>query len=389
MRNKILHRGYPIFLNALKSVLSPLLSLTLSYLIVHFYGKGLWGEFVRFLLFFYIEGIVTNWGSKMYLLRSFSKNPSKIIDNWQSYFLIRVPWVFIFLILTLFFYELKYFPYLAIWLLGLFIKNSFVPVVYYKRDFGKLIFADSLGYIILFLILYFTKQDFNLDRFISLYAISILISSTCYLFFYKSFLKKWTGEFKTELLLLGLPFTLLAITGFLHSKIDLYVFNFYTNKSTLGSYQIVSSLFVFLQYIAGIIIFPYLKNIYRMSEKSLNKMKTAMILYGLIITLFGTFFIALILNLYGIYLPRKAYIIGFFISFPCFIYTIDIYEILKIRKEKIVVGISFIALLLNFFISIFLLELGMKIEGVLLSNALTQITTIFLYLRVKKISHKF
>ncbi len=363
--------------------MSPLLSLVLSYLIIRFYSKDLWGEFVSFLLFFYLAGIVTNWGGKMYLLRSFSQTPSLMIIKWQSYLLIRVPLVFVFMICTLILYEFKYFPYLTIWLLGLFIKNSFVPIVYYRKDFGKMILAEFIGYFFLFTMLYFTHQGFNIDTFIQYYPISILMSSSCYPLFYSDFLKKWTIEFNTRLLLFGLPFTLLAVTGFLHSKIDLYVFNFYTNKVSLGSYQIVSSLFIFLQSIAGIIVLPFLKNIYRMSNKSLRKLKKTMSLYGLIIVFLGTLVIFLILNLFDIHLTLRAYFFGFLISIPCFLYTIDIYELLKNNKEKYVVWISFIGLLLNLIFSIVLLELGMQIEGALLSNALTQIVTIFLYLGLK------
>ena len=75
---KIIKRFYPILLNGLRSVLNPLITIIFSYVVVSYFSKVLWGNFVEYLLFFFIASLVTNWGSKTYLLRVFSQKPKNI-----------------------------------------------------------------------------------------------------------------------------------------------------------------------------------------------------------------------------------------------------------------------------------------------------------------------
>ena len=376
--NKNLIRSFPILLNATKSVITPLLSLLFSYIIIKSNGPKLWGQFVEYLLFFYIAGIVCNWGSKMYLLRLFSSNPGSIIQNWQDYFTVRFPIVVCFILIIILVYNPSFFIYLIVWLLSVFVKNSVLPIIFYQRDFLKMIIVELLGFALLFFLI-IQASALTFQKTIEYYSLSMLFIAMGYIILYPKFfyLKKLKVDF--NLLKLGLPFTLLAITGFLQSKVDLYVLNFYANEVTLGNYQIISGLFVFSQSIAGIIALPYIKNIFRLPAFTIKKIKNMMKWLGLISSIIASVIIYFLLNIYGITLTYKGYIFGFFISFLCYLYTIDLYILLKQNKENTIVKISSLCLIINLLLSILFLSLGMNVEGVLLANAICQFIAVLSY----------
>lgn len=376
--NKILSRSFPILLNATKSIVTPLLTLFFSLIVIKNYGHGLWGEFVEYLLFFYIAGIVINWGSKMYLLRLFSNDPSSLIENWQHYFMARLPLVGFFTILLFIIYNPNAIPFLFIWLLSLYINNSVVPIIFYNRDFLKMLVVEIIGFLLLFFLIV-KDENLSIGKLITYYSISLFSISTMYLVVYKNFLNFRSFKINIQLLKLGLPFTLLAVTGFLQSKIDLYVFKYYADEATLGNYQIITGLFLFTQATAGVISLPYVKNIFRMTEVSINKAKNTLKWIGLVISFLATICILFVLNIYEIQLSFKGYIFGFFISFLCFLYTIDLYDLLKKNKEYIIVMVSSICLLVNLLFSIVLLSYQANIESVLLANSIGQLVAVIYY----------
>ena len=122
---KLTIRLLPILINGFRSVLNPIFSISFSFIIVNYFSKNLWGNFVEYLLFFLIATVISGWGNKNYLLRIFSENPKEMASNWQQLFLARLPICILFIIALYFLYPIHLFLYLILWLLGAFIYNSF------------------------------------------------------------------------------------------------------------------------------------------------------------------------------------------------------------------------------------------------------------------------
>lgn len=382
--SKLFLKLKPILLNAFKSGLSPLLSILFSYLIVNYFSKDLWGEFVRYLMFFYIVTIILNWGNKMYLLRGFSKNPKDLVTIFQEYFFVRIPILILVIIILLFTFDPEEWVSLTLWTLSVFIYNSFIPIIFYFRDFGKQIFIELLGYAALLLLIYFNHEELDLELLIKYYSIHLIIKTILVILIYSSFLNIKKFQIKLSLLKFGFPFLILALTGFLQSKIDLYTLSFFSENIQLGEYQIISGFFVFSQSIPSIILLPYLKNIYRMKSFSLKKIKQLIIKFGILITIIITIIIDSILNyFFGIKLTLVDLIFAFFIGFPSYIYIIHVFYLFKIESEKTVVKICVIGLAINFLLSFILLPLDFEIRGALIANACAQILVTFFYLRNK------
>lgn len=382
---KTTKRLYPIALNGFRTILNPLIAIAFSYIIVRFFSKEIWGKFVEYMLFFFIASVVTNWGNKTYLMRVFSQNPKNIIVDWQEFFLARISLCAIFAVTIFFLYPLHQIVFLILWLLCSFIYNSFLVIIYYNRDYIKSIFIEIAGFFALVIQLYFLKNNLNIDLLIRSYAICIVIKVMIAIIYYYKFLNFKEIKLNFSILKLSLPFFLLGISGFLQSKIDVYAYRIFYSGKLLGEYQIISGFFIFSQSVVMLLMFPYVKNIYRMSTNSINTLKKGIMIYGFILNAIIVTGISFTLLFFEIRLSLFQLILGFLIGYPCYIYTIDILIYFKTFKEKTVISISVISLVINFVLSILFLYLGYNVTGVLTANAIAQIFALscYLWLRTK------
>lgn len=386
--NKKNRRLLPIFSNGIRSVATPLLSIGFSFVVVHYFSKQLWGEFVNILLFILLATIISNWGNNDFLIRTFSKNPKKIIDNWQKIFLARVPVLILFLICIMIYYTNAIGLWLTLWLLSSFIFHSFSPVLNYNRDYGKALLFEVISFLTLISLLYISKDKMTLALLIQYYALHFTLKAILFsIFYFRFFLFK---EYKINVLLLAQSgvFFLLSITGFLQSKIEVYVLKFYTDVVTLGEYHIISGFIIFAQSISSILTLPYIKNIYRMPEKKLIKIRNFMAKIGFLIQTLTTVIIYYTLKeLYNIELNFNQIIASFLIGYPTYIYVAYVYNLYKKKLEFMVLKVCILCTLLNLVLSIIFLHLNYGITALLYTNAFIQIICLIYYTQQTKIDY--
>ncbi|CAM1373112.1 membrane hypothetical protein [Tenacibaculum xiamenense] len=379
VRKKVI-RYLPILTNLLRSILTPSLSLMLSFVIVNYFSKSLWGNFIEIQLYFFVALILSDWGTKTYLQKAFSITPKNMIKIWQEQLLARTPLVILSLLTLVILVNYENTILLIFWYIAAFIYNSFLSILFYNRNYLFLISIELFSFLLLNLLLLTGNKNLTLDHFILFYTIHILLKALCVSIKYKTFLKFTTFEFHLSNLKFGLPFFLISITGFLHSKIDIYVFAFFYDKIALGEYQIVSSFFIFSQSVITILLLPYIKNIYRLNTEAIKKIRFNISFLGLLVNTFVIYAIALILKTYfNIYLTSFELFLGFFIGYPSYLYSIKVFELFKHNKEKKVVIVSIIGLSLNLILSLTFSFYNFKILGCLLANAITQIVTMIIY----------
>jgi hypothetical protein len=383
-RKKIVRRFYPILLNGIRTVLTPIIFIVFSYLVVHYHSKELWGGFVDYLLFFYLATLISNWGSKDYLSRSFSEKPKSLIQEWQAHFLARLPLLLLTICIVPFVFDQSAQGYLILWLIAGFVNNAFIPVYTYKRDFGKVILTELIGFALLVYLILSATHDLTVADLVYYYALSQLAKTLVFSAIYLTFFRFTEPQFKIGLLLLSLPFFLMGCSGFMQSKVDLYLFGFFHNDTLLGEYQIISGFFIFSQSIATILLLPYLKNIYRMKAMSIRSLKQRMIWIGFVLNAAVVTAIYFALSLFfKIELSVLEAAVGFFIGWPSYVYVMHIFYLFKQNAERTVLLISLVSLCFNFILSLVLLSLEVAILGVLIANAIAQIVAMLLYLSKK------
>ena len=377
-------RFLPVLLNGFRSILSPVLGILFSYTIVTFFSKELWGDFVDYLLFFLIVSLISNWGSKTFLMRAFSQNPKNIVTDWQALFMARLPICMLCVISVFFFFEFHLALFMIIWVVSAFVYHSFFSIIFYNREYEKMIAVEMLSFLALLFLVYLQRENLSSFVLVQSYAIHVFVKALLAIIFYPLFFNFNSFQFNSKLLWISFPFFLLGISGFLQSKIDIYAYSFYYDGKPLGEYQIISGFFIFSQSMVMLLIFPYVKNIYRMSTKSIDLIRKNSAIYGFVLNSIVVVSIYFALLLFDIKLSIIQVILGFMIGYPCYIYTLDILLLFKTHKEYFVIKTSIICLSINFLMSVLLLHLDYNITGTLAGNAAAQIVALYCYLNLRK-----
>ncbi|MGB2143676.1 MAG: hypothetical protein ACPHXZ_04400 [Flavobacteriaceae bacterium] len=377
-------RFLPVLLNGFRSILSPVLGILFSYAIVTFFSKELWGDFVEYLLFFLIVSLISNWGSRTFLMRAFSQNPKNIVTDWQALFMARLPVCMVCVISVFFFFEFYLALFMIIWIVSAFVYHSFFSIIFYNREYEKMIAIEMLSFLALLFLVYLQRENLSSFVLVQSYAIHVFVKALLAIIFYPLFFNFKSFQFNSKLLWISFPFFLLGISGFLQSKIDVYAYSFYYDGKPLGEYQIISGFFIFSQSMVMLLIFPYVKNIYRMSTKSIDHIRKNSAIYGFVLNSIVVVSIYFALLLFDIKLSIIQVILGFMIGYPCYIYTLDILLLFKKHKEYFVIKISIICLGINFLVSVLLLHLDYNITGTLAGNAAAQIVALYCYLNLRK-----
>ena len=380
---KLSSRLVPVLLNGAKSFLVPAIAIVFSFLVIRFSDKSIWGEFVPFLLFFHLANIATNWGSKDFLQRSFSKNPHNKVSDWQAMFVSRLPVLLLAFVVAFLMFQLQEALFLIGCVLFAYVSNSVLPIVNDDRDYLAVIIIEFIAFAgAAVFLLYESPVDLSALTFI--FTCYQAGRAVLYVIRYNSFFRFKNVRLNLKLLIITLPFFLLAIAGFLQSKFDLYIFERFATDIELADYQIISGFLVFSQGLATMILVPYLRNIYRMKRDAMIRIVRFMMIVGLPIQLMsvGVIYIVLVW-FFNIHLDPARVGLFFVISYPSFAYAVHVFHAFSHNKEREVLMVSLISAAFNGLVSLFLLYLNMGITGVLIANALAQVVALIGYRRNK------
>ncbi|NVK64085.1 MAG: hypothetical protein HWE22_05830 [Flavobacteriales bacterium] len=377
------HRLVPVALNGFKTFLIPAIAILFSYIVIQSSGKEVFGEFVPFLLYFHLANIVSNWGSKDFLLRSFSKEPRSKIRSWQTLFVARSPVLLVVIAGSFAFFPVDHALYISASIVLAYVSNSVQPMVNDQRDYSAVILIELLGFFVLLtLCLYFAPLD--LAELLIVFTIYQAMRCLSYAIRFVRFFRFQSLVVEWKLLLVSFTFFLMAISGFLQGKVDLYIFESFATRIELADYQIISGFLMFSQGLATIILMPYVRNIYRMNNTALVKAKRLMVIIGIPIQLVSTAVIFLCLEwLFDFQADWIQTMLFFLIGYPSFTYAVHVFSAFAQGKEKQVLVVSLISAALNGVMSLILLSLNLGITGVLTAHALAQLIALIGYRSIR------
>jgi O-antigen/teichoic acid export membrane protein len=185
---------------------------------------------------------------------------------------------------------------------------------------------------------------------------------------------------------LAFPFFILEFTGLLQSKTDLICVTFFLTKEKVAQYQVYINFLLIVQSAAGFILVPFIKNIYRMKSESVAKLSLQFFGFGAIIAFLSLFFVNSFINyFYHFTIPSLTLIIGTFFIMPIFYYTLVIYQLLKLKKQKTVVILNIVGVIISFTLNIiFITQSKDGISGAILAVAITQWIVLFIYAGIQR-----
>lgn len=369
-----------VLVNIFKQVLSQILMLMLSAVIFKLYSKELWGEFSTYFLYINIITVVISWGSKEFLIREFSKSPSKIVENFYLLFNTRFILLALAIVTTLFVFPIKWFGFFALWISSLYVSQALEVFWIYKRDYFKSILVEIVSFSMLLFGLFFDK--ITSEKLIEYYSYYQLTRAILYVIIYYSDLKMIHFNVNKKYFFTAISFFLLSLVGFLQSRVDFVIITFFESDKNIAVYQIITTFFILIHALGTFLIFPYMKNIYRLQIKSVNAFQNFLSWISPLIVCFSLSVLFLITKyLYNLDLDFHYYLLGFLITFPPYLYTVKILILYKENQQDFVLKTGIIAIAINSAVSIVLLYFGYGLKGALIGSAVAQFFTAYQYLR--------
>jgi hypothetical protein len=384
---KTFYRIKLVLVNILKQVLSQFLTVVLSVFIIKLYSTELWGEFSTYFLYVNLMVIVVNWGNKEFLIREFSKLPGKITENFYRLFNTRLILLAFAIGTALFVLPVKWFGFFSLWIISLYISQSLEVFWIYKRDYIISIVIEILSFSMFFLLLFYNKM--SVGPLIEFYSYYQLLRTILYVLIYYPDLKKIHFGVDKKYFVTASSFFLLSLVGFLQSRIDFVIITFFESVKNIAVYQIITAFFILIHALGTFLIFPYMKNIYRLERSSINAFQKFISLISPLVVMFSLCVLFLITKyIYKFDLDFHYYLLGFAITFPPYLYTVKILILFKENKQDFVLKTGIIAIVINSAISLLLLYFGYGLKGALIGSAIAQFFTAYQYLTHFLISQK-
>lgn len=348
----------------------PLLNFLTLFLGIKFYGKENWGEFISISIWIYFIAFIAKWSGQNYLIKEFSKNTSAYLNIFYSNILERslllVPSIILFFV----------FPFqvalsAVILIVLLFIYNSFEALIIYNQKFQLQFLTEITGMIIIF-IGFVIFPVFSLTTIFYVLGVSCLVKICMLLVTFKPSFGKINISFSFMNLAHTFPFFLIGFSGWLASKCDIYVVSIFFFKKELSEYQILISCFLMLQAIPAYLILPVNKHLFRLSQISIKKIKKKLALIAVPIVVLSSLLIWFVLTFFiQIQFSFLIYFFAILATVPAFLYAVDMMQLYKKNKEKIIIKLSFITASLNL-ILLFLLTPNFRILGAIISICIAQ-----------------
>ena len=380
MKTRTLQRIGTISANALRQVLVSLYNIAIPFLVLRFASKEVWGSFVGLLLFTMLALQVISWGSKEFQIRQFSQSPAGISKHYSEVLATRWVWVLVFSIAAFFWLPIWESIFVVLWIIGRYLAQSAESLVIYEKAFNAAIAIETLSFLGFCAAFWFLKKDFDQQLLLVIYSFYQMAKGILYTAYFRGFVSmadlNWQPGFHRR----AFPFFLLSVLGFLASKVDVYLIALMKGRIETADYQIINSLLVFVMSLSAFIYAPFTKNIYRNTETVIDNTRKTLLALGLAVVPVAIALVSVIIQYYlHLSFGWPFYLIAFAYVFPAFAYGIDIVNLFRLQKEKVVVGYLFIGAAANTVLSSAFIYSGFGIPGALAGSALAQLIVLTLF----------
>ncbi|PQJ79348.1 hypothetical protein [Polaribacter porphyrae] len=373
----MMHKLLLISINAIRGFSGPIFNFLIALFAINFFGKENWGIMINALLSIFLIVFFMSWGNKEYLVRKYSTQPSKIFNAFYSNFLSRS------LLLPLSLFLFLFFPLqIAFWCILLTILihtyNALESLIIYNQKFGVQFVAEIIAFGIILSSIFFLK-NFHLKTFLKIYCFAFSVKLILLIINLKIWKKPFTFTISKNEFTATFGFFMLGLSGWVASKVDLYIVNFTMHKEQISEYQIAITAFLLIQSLSYFIILPFNKHFYRLPKKTIYKIKKIVAYVSLPLVTISTLFVWYILEkIAKLNLPLNFYIIGGLSCIPTYFFIVDIMVYYRNKKENTVLKINFINAFFNLILTFLLIE-KLGLLGAIISVFINQCSILCFY----------
>ncbi len=265
-------------------LVQPIHNALLALVVARILGPSVWGAFVVNLLAVQLGALLADWGSREWLMREVSLGPSRLGMLWQTSLMSRLP---LLLLLPVALLVLGWDPprvgLCSAWALALTLARSFDVLVVYRGRFTAAC-ALELAAVAAIVALVWSSLVTSVD---GLIVAAILVASARVavyaVLFASDVLMQLAGALRPSVLLESKSFFLMGFSGWLSSRIDVYVVAAVLAEEDLARYQILMGFLVMAQAVAGWSLQPFVKGLYRLAAGPRSALMP-MALLGLLVT---------------------------------------------------------------------------------------------------------
>jgi len=183
------------------------------------------------------------------------------------------------------------------------------------------------------------RTGLAVDYLVTTYAVAQLFKTGALWWRFRTDVRtRHAGRIDPSWLTSALPFFLLGFTGLLQTRADLYVVSSILPPGVIGRYHVFINLIIFLQSIAGLVLMPFVKGLYRLPTHRVLAPSIRLIGLGAIVVLTGVPASALALSeLYGLTFSASYFVAGAAAVMPAFAYLPIVYGLFKVGRAGQVV----------------------------------------------------
>jgi O-antigen/teichoic acid export membrane protein len=373
--SKNIARLLPVIKNAAFLVAPGFVNQLLSIIIIRYYTDEWWGKIVELQLVFYFVTSVCAWGNKEFLLREFSRHPFRITDLFQRSARSRAIVLLVPSVVILFFlYPVFISVNLVCWVGMRFIAQSYESLITYEKKFNAALWSEYIALAFLCGGALILHSSLTFNSVLLLLSCSYVLRTGFLAVSFRTYTRNFSGSvFDPSMLKEAAVFMLLAFTGLVQTKIDLFILDMLMKKSDLSKYQVITNFVILIKMCSAFLLYPYLKNIYRVHKSKIPGITNMVLLYGIPITLAGLLVQYLFLHYVYRYTSEPLYyVFGLLSALPAFWFGPVVFYLFRQNRQMDVVWINIAGIVSNSICCIVFIPLW-GISGGLLANALAQL----------------
>jgi len=332
-------RAVLVIENTTRHLAVPLASFIVSYIVISATSPELWGRFAINLIVVNLTVHLLAWGNKEYLLRSMSTDAGSAAALWQSSLLTRslalLPAI---AALSVFGLARPLLPWIALWTAAAFLTQSFDPVILYLHRFRLAIVAEAFGLATTLALVASRITELDEIGLVMSWVAGVVVKTAVLAVGLSPTLgRAWHGRVEPDHVTKTLPFVLLALSGLLHSKVDLYAMALLAEPDDVGRYQVTAGLYIALQATAAFLLMPFVRELYERSDTTSHRTARRMTVVGVGVAALGGPVSWIVLNeIYGFELGWPVFVIGAALVLPSYRIAPRIYLLYKHGRERTV-----------------------------------------------------
>lgn len=382
-------RWMPMLWNTLRNAIPRAAGLFTSVIIIRFASFEVWGDYARHLIVIHFGITFSNWGSRLFLMRTFSDQPQRWQELWLTNIKARIPLLIIPIVaLGMLAPAYDVFASLLIWIVCLFGVNAFEPVIVFHHRYTLGILNDLVGTIV-FIGISLWPSEIQYKHLIWSAGIAASCRLLILLIAWRGTISLWFSiKTRWDDLKQSWVLAMQNISGLLVSKMDTYSVAALLPSAELGAYHVIMNAFGFMQALPEFAISTQLKNLYRLQIGRIQRMGLQSFFIGCFLTFVGIICLKVILWFTNdTHVSIMALIAGFLFVLPMYVYLPYVHALLKEHKSMTVLRLSLMGAMINLIGNILFIP-SFEITGAVLSAALTQWILLGAYILEAKIKNR-